>query len=450
MKTNSMRTFYTLVLTQTLSLIGSRISGLALGIWLYNETGNATPLALVAFFFIVPQVIMSSFAGVLADRWDRRYVIALSDLGQAAGTLLLLVLFVSGSFQVWHLYLVTFIQSVFGVFQGPAFIASITMLVPDEKRNRANAIRQMTEPASGIVAPALAGLVFAALGVTGAIVIDLLTFLAAFGVILLVRIPRPRKSEEGAELSGSVWQEMLGGLRYLWRRQTLFWVVIVITAHNFLFGVAGVLLTPYLLARTGDEATYGLILSLFNAGGLIGGLLVSIWGNTKSRMRIILTSLLIVSVLMLLFGMAQSTLMLIAIAPLVLIPSAILNALFISMLQVKTAPDVQGRVFAVLSQLAMLLMPISYLLAGPLADQVAEPLVGQPVWSAFAPLFGTQAGAGMGLILGVVGVLATLLSLGLIAAPAVRQLEQRLPDYVPQADAEAEADIAVAPGTNPV
>ncbi|MEO1645009.1 MAG: MFS transporter, partial [Chloroflexota bacterium] len=82
---HNLRTFYTLIITQTLSLIGSRVSGLALGIWIFNDTGNATPLALAAFFSIVPNLIMTSFAGVLADRWDRRYVMAISDIGQAVG-----------------------------------------------------------------------------------------------------------------------------------------------------------------------------------------------------------------------------------------------------------------------------------------------------------------------------------------------------------------------------
>ena len=93
-----MRTFYTIVLTQTLSIIGSRISSLAIGIWLYNETGNATPLALVAFFGMLPMILAASFAGVLADRWDRRYVMAISDGGQAVGTVLLMLSFLLSLF----------------------------------------------------------------------------------------------------------------------------------------------------------------------------------------------------------------------------------------------------------------------------------------------------------------------------------------------------------------
>src|SRR5687768_9288843 len=97
--TYNMRTFYTLILTQVFSLIGSRISGLAISIWVFKQTGDATPLALVSFFFIVPQILVSGFSGALADRWDRRYVIMISDAGQALGTVLLLISFASGGFQ---------------------------------------------------------------------------------------------------------------------------------------------------------------------------------------------------------------------------------------------------------------------------------------------------------------------------------------------------------------
>jgi len=427
-----LRTFYTLVITQTLSLIGSRISGLALGIWLFNETGNATPLALVAFFQIVPQVVMSSFAGVLSDRWDRRYVMALSDFGQALGTGLLLVLFASGSFQVWHLYVVTFIQSVFGVFQGPAFTASITMLVPDDQRDRANAIQQMTNPAAGIVAPAIAGLVFAAVGVIGAIILDLITFAIAFGVVLAVHIPRPRKTDEGAALSGSIWREMWGGLQYLWQRKALFTVMLFIMLLNFIFSAAGVLQTPYLLARLGDEALYGLAMSLFNGGMLFGGILVGIWGGTRPRIHTIMPAAIILGIFIMLYGMAQTIPLLMVISFLALIPNPFINSLFMSILQAKVAPDVQGRVFAVISQLAMLMMPISMLLAGPLADQVFEPLVGTAAWTPFAPFFGTEPGSGIGLMFGISGALSAIVSVVMYLTPRVRNMESTLPDHVAQ------------------
>jgi len=125
----TLRTFYILILTQTFSLIGSRMTGLAIGIKVFNDTEQATPLALTAFFGAVPSLISASVAGVLADRWDRRYVMMISDAGQAVGTLLLLASFASGVFEVWHLYVVSLIQSVFGGGMGSRIFVCVMISI---------------------------------------------------------------------------------------------------------------------------------------------------------------------------------------------------------------------------------------------------------------------------------------------------------------------------------
>jgi MFS transporter, DHA3 family, macrolide efflux protein len=441
-------TFYTLILTQTLSLIGSRISGLAIGIWVFNETGNATPLALVAFFATVPMVLASSISGVLADRWDRRYVMIVADAGQAVGTMLLLVSFATDGFQLWHLYAVTFIQAIFGVFQGPAFQASVTMLIPDNKRDRANAIQQMTGPAAGIIAPAIAGFVFAAVGVIGAIIIDMVTFFVAVLVILSVQIPRPKQTAEGLALKGSVWKEAWSGLRYLLSRRILFWMMFYVSLINLLFGGAMVLTTPYLLARTGDEAVLGVLLSVFNLGALIGGLIFSVWGGTRPRIHTMMPGVAASGLFLVLVGMGQTPLPLGVALFFMFLPLPMVNASFMSMIQVKVPPDVQGRVFAVLGQMSMMLTPLSYLLAGPLADQVFEPAVGLPGWELVAPFVGNSVGAGMGLIMVICGLFVLVSTLIAYALPAVRSMETTLPDYIPSAGDEILPDISpeAAPG----
>ncbi|MBZ0303403.1 MAG: MFS transporter [Anaerolineae bacterium] len=437
MTQHSLRTFYTLILTQVFSLIGSRISGLAISIWVFNQTGDATPLALVSFFFIVPQVVAAGFSGVLADRWDRRYVMMLSDAGQAVGTVLLFISFASGGFQLWHLYAVTFLQSIFGVFQGPAFQASVTMLVPDEKRDSANAIQQVTGPVAGIIAPAVAGFIYALVGVTGAILIDLGTFVVAVLVVFFVHIPRPEISAEGRKMAGTITKEMFDGFRYLWQRRALFWLMGFSTLVNFLVGGVMALETPYLLARTADEATLGVLLGVLNLGALAGGIVMSIWGGTRPRIHTIMISIFLGSIFLGLTGMAQTPLALggALFAFMFMLPFA--NAAAMSMLQAKVAPDVQGRVFAATGQVAMLMMPIAFLLVGPLADQVFEPAVGQAGWSSVAPLVGSGAGAGMGLLLLICGLGTALLTALVYAVPAVRRIEADLPDF--------EAEVAATP-----
>lgn len=441
--TYNLRTFYTLIVTQTLSLVGSQISGLAVGIHVFNDTGNATPLALVAFFSMLPMVVASGLSGVLADRWDRRLVMALSDAGQAVGTLLLLISFATGSFELWHLYVITLLQAVFRVFQGPAFSASVTLLVPDDHRDRANAIQQLTQPMAGILAPVFAGFIYAAVGVNGAIALDLLTFLAAFVVVLSVSIPRPEETEEGRQFRGTVIKEMLSGFQYLLTRRSLLAVVIYVCFLNFLVGGAMTLGTPYILARTGSETDLGIVLSIMNVGAIVGGVAIGVWGGTRPRMNTIMPSIIFAGVLLAGIGMSQSAMSLAVTTFLFMVPLPVVNALFSSIMQAKVPPDIQGRVFAVLSQLSMLLTPIAALLVGPLADQVFEPAVNASGWQLVAPLVGTTVGSGMGLIMFVGGCLTAVISVLMFSIPAIRNLESSMPDYIP---AVTQGNVSPIPG----
>lgn len=427
----NMRTFYTLILTQTFSLMGSRISGLALGIWIYAETGNATPLLLVSFFTVLPQVLASSLSGVMADRWDRRYVMVLADAGQALGTLLLLVSFLTGSFQLWHLYAVALIQAIFGVFQGPAFQASVTMLIPDAQRDRANAIQQLTGPMAGIFAPAIAGFIYGLVGVEGAILVDLVTFVVAMFVVFSISIPRPQETEEGRASRGSLWKEVWSGLGYLRKRQTLFFMMLYISCLNFLIGGTMALGTPYILSRTDhNETILGILLSLFNVGAIVGGVAFGMWGGTRPRIHTILPGIIIACGMMIGMGMAQSPLVLGVLIFLFMIPLPMVNASFMSLMQTKTPPDMQGRVFSVMGQLSLLLLPAAYLIFGPLADKVFEPAVGGTGWDAVAGLVGSGPGAGIGLMIAISGALTLVMSLVMYSLPAVRMMEANLPDYV--------------------
>ena len=240
-------TYYTLIATETVSLIGSQISGLAVSISMFGRTGHATPLALVAFFYTAPQMLAQGFGGALADRFDRRKLMLIANLGFALCSGLLLLSFTSGAFQLWHLYALTFASSLFAVLDGPAFQASVTMLVPDRHRDRANAVGQLTSPVAGIIAPAVAGVLYAAIGAPGAIMVDLAMFGAAILVLLVVRIPMPITTAVGRALAGGLWRQAFDGFRYLADRPVLLGLTVYICLVNFLVNGVGVLIAPYVL-----------------------------------------------------------------------------------------------------------------------------------------------------------------------------------------------------------
>ncbi len=426
---SSLRTFYILIVTQTISLIGSEMTSFAVSIWVFRESGNVTPLTLAAFFATVPRIIAPSIAGVLADRWDRRYVMVLADAGQAVGTLLLLLSFVSGAFELWHLYAVSALQAAFAMFQGPAFSASVTMLVPDEQRDRANAIQQMRGAAAGLLAPALGGALFAFIGAPGVMALDLFTFGVAIVVVALVRIPRPTQSAEGLAMQGALWREALVGFRYLWARRPLFIGVCTATMINFFLNAVGILITPYVLSITGSETTLGVLLSLFSAGALVGSLVMSAWGGTRPRVHTIFPGIVVTGLMFSALGVARSPFTLGLFGFCLMVPLPMVNAAFEAILQIKVPPDLQGRVFAAASQLAILFSPLAFLLSGPLADRVFEPAVGGEAWTPVVPLVGSQAGSGIGLMAVISGALVVIVTLAFYLLPDVRHMEATLPDY---------------------
>jgi len=130
-----------------------------------------------------------------------------------------------------------------------------------------------------------------------------------------------------------------------------------------------------------------------------------------------------------LFGVARTPVMLGMALFFVLFTNALIDASFMSILQLKVPPDMQGRVFALLFQMMYIANPLSLLLTGPMVDRVLEPAVGTSWWRLVSPLVGSQAGSGMGLLMAVAGAVISILTLAVYAWPRTRSVEADLPDY---------------------
>ncbi len=421
--------YYALLITQTVSLIGSQISQYAVGIAVFRATGHATPLALVTFFSTVPAVLLGGLGGALADRFDRRAMMLIANCGYTVAGGGLLLSFASGAFQLWHLYALTFGAALFGVLERPAFQASVAMLVSDSHRDRANAIGQMTGPAAGVIAPTLAGMLFAAIGVVGAISLAITTFIAAIAVLAIVRIPQPNQTAEGLAMRTPVWRQAFDGFRYLAVRPTLLGFCAYLVVVNFLANMALVLLTPYVLARTGSAQVFGVVLGVMNVGGIAGALTIGVWGRIGSRMNTLIVAAFVTDLFFPLIGVARDAPMMGASLFGLSFALVSANAPFLSILQAKVPPVLQGRVFAAIGQAAMLMTPLASLIAGPLADRMFEPARRLPAWRNVGWLVGAGPGAGMGLMFVVAGVLLLAASSTVYAIPAVRRLEADLPDH---------------------
>ena len=433
MRLTGMRAFTIVCVGQLFSLLGSAMTQFALTIWAYELTGSATALALVAFFSFAPGIILSPFAGALVDRWNRKLVMMLSDLAAGISTIVLLLLYTSDNLQIWHLYAAGAFAGIFGAFQWPAYSAAISTMLPKSQYARASGMLGLTESFAVVLAPALAVALLVVIGIGGVMLIDVITFVFAVAMLLIITIPPPTVTDAGREGKGSLISEAGYGFRYIFRRPSLLGLQLMLFFTNLTWTLSSTILAPMLLARTGSsETTLATVQSVGAIGGIVGGLLLSVWGGPKRRVHGVLLSMVLSSILgQILFGVGQ-TIVVWAVAAFfthTLMP--ILNGSNQAIWQAKVAPDVQGRVFAARRMIAQITAPIGMLLAGPLADQVFEPAmqVNGSLAPVFGELVGTGPGAGMALMFVLFGVIRALTALSGYAFPAIRNAEELLPDH---------------------
>lgn len=430
------RTFLIFIATQIFSLIGSRMTGIAIGIQVFAETGDTAPILIGAFFAELPLMVAGSFTGVLADRWDKRYVIVLGDMGQAIGTVLLFISFSSGAFQLWHLYTVMFIQGIFSAIQTPASESAITLLVSETSRDRANGIRSVGFPLAGVIAPVIAGIIYAVGGLPAVISIDFATFIVAILVVLRLSLPTLSKTQHN-DADESFWYSITSGWRFLVKQRALLLMVIYLAFVFFLINGPLELVIPYMLTLTGDEVQLGLLLGAMSGGAFAGGLAITLWGNVSRRIPVILFGYLLHGLFLILYGVVRDPLWLGIAVFLVMFPLPFNGALFNTLLQNKIPLNFQGRIFAITGQIFTLTTPISFLLTAYLVDNVLEPMVNTPQWTVVTPIVGNQAGSGMGLVLVTIGIIIVISTLLIWLHPAIRSLESDMPTFRIETDTDS-------------
>ncbi len=426
-----MRVFTLIWFGQLISLIGSGLTSFALGVWVYQRTGSVTLFALIALFATLPRIVASPLAGVLVDRWDRRWAMILSDSAAALSTLAIALLLWAGRLEIWHIYLATAVSSTFSAFQWPAYSAATTLLVPKKHFGRASGMTQLGQAISQIISPALAGALMATIEISGVILIDFATFLFALLTLLVIRIPEPETTDAGEAGKGSLLSEIIYGWTYITARPGLRGLLTFFAISNFLLILASVLLTPLLLNFT-SPATLGTVLSIAGSGTLVGGLALSVWGGPKRRIYGVLGFELLLGLFILLAGLQPSVPLVTVAALLALFCVPMILGCSQAIWQSKVAPDVQGRVFATRRMIAEATWPLAYLVAGPLSDRVFEPLLAieGPLAGTVGQIIGLGPGRGIGLMFILVGVLAMLVTIGGYLYPRLRFVEDELPDVI--------------------
>jgi len=432
----AMRTFLVIWAGQLVSLVGTSLTGFALAIWVYQETGSATQLAAILLASQLPQVLFTPIAGALVDRWDRRRAMILSDVGAGIGTVVMALLLAFDSLEIWHLYIILAVSGIFQTFQWPAYSAATTLLVDKDDYTRAAGLVQLAEALGQVFAPALAGLLLITGGLAFVIAADVATFAFAVSTLLLVRFPSPEVSVAGKEAAGSLLAEARFGFSYVRRRRGLLFLLLYLAALNLVFGYLGVVIFPLILGFASEQAM-GNVFSLGAIGMVIASVIMSAWKGPKHLVRGLVLAVSGLGLGLLLLGLRPSLPFVTVAAFIGFFSVPFANGFSQAIWQRKVEPDLQGRVFAVRRTIAQIAGPLALITAGPLLDEVFEPALAAD--GALAGTVGSIIGAGPGrgaaFLMVLMGAMSIVISILAYANPRMRNLETEIPDAVDPASA---------------
>lgn len=369
-----LRSFGFLWTGQVFSLLGSGLVQFAIVWWLTRETGSAVILTTATFFAILPEVVLSPFAGALVDRWNRKWVMILADTCVAVVTLLLAVLFYLNLIEIWMIYVAIMLRSLGSAFQYPAMQASTSLMVPEEQLARVSGANQTLRGILSIATPPLGALLMELLPFFGVISIDIVTAIIAVTLVFLIKIPQPKVDRSTVVTVKTVMDDVIEGAKFMLNWKGAVAMGLIAAVVNFVLAPASALL-PLLVTGhfSGGVWEFSILESVAGIGMIVGGLLLTIWGGFKRKIYTTMLGLIGIGIGMLGLGLAPASLFWVGVIGYgitgIMLPLA--NGPIMAILQANVPAEMQGRVFTLLSSVVGIMMPISMLVAAPVAGWIS-------------------------------------------------------------------------------
>ena len=364
----------TFLVGQTITTFGSYLVQYAIMWHLTLTTKSGLVLALAAVFGFLPQAIVSVFAGVWADRVNRKTMIVISDSAIALATLGLALLMLSGVGDLWLIFLVMAVRSVGAGVQMPAISALLPQIVPSEKLMRINGINSSIQSALGLLAPVVAAAVYATMSLVAILFIDVATAIIGLSLLALIAVPSLERVTSGDK--PSYFADLKDGINYVFTHELVRWVM-AIFGIVFLLIVAPSNLSPLMVARNfGTEVWMLTVLEVaFGIGMAIGGALMAAFAAKLDRLKTIISTSVIFGVLATVMGFTTNLWLFYGLFFIVGVVVPAFSTSAFTLLQETVEPERQGRVFGFVGIVMSVAMPLGMAILGPLADVVSVELL---------------------------------------------------------------------------
>ena len=405
-----LRDFSLLWATQSLSQLGSTMTGFALTLWLYEKTGSALSTAMLTICTYLPYVLMSIFAGAITDRFDKKKTMLACDTFAAACTVLVLVLYKTDLLCVWHLYAINAVSGLMNTVQQPASEVAYTLVVPKEQYQRISGLQSLSRSLISIGSPLMAAAVYGAAGLGAVIILDLVSFSVAFMTLACaIQIPAVRA---GTETEENVLMLAGGGLQFLKENLLILHVILFMAGVNLIASAFDAVLPALVIPRCGNSVL-GIVTSCSGIAMVLGSLLVTIMKKPRDRVRVIYQTMLFsLGIENFVLALTRNPIWWCAgqVVGWILVPVMSANENVI--IRNSVPVDLQGRVYACRNTLQFFTIPIGLALGGFLVDEICEPFMAvQPSSSLPSLLFGSGKGSGAALMMFVLGISGSLFCL---------------------------------------
>jgi MFS family permease len=372
------RNFALLWLGQLVSLCGDALLIIAVPYFVYQLTGSVLQTGIAVVVQTLPAVLLSSFAGVFVDRWNRRVTMLTADLLRAA--VLLLMVLVQSADLLWVLYVAIAAQSMITQFFTPASMALIPELVEKEHLMSANSLSSLSQSVIRMIGPVLGGVLFIALGLTGSVLADSATYVFSALMLTLMALPAAVSGSKGASRSErvsvaaaikQVLADWARGFRVIGGSQTMTGIFSTMGILMLGQGILQVMFVVFVKSVLhGGALTYAWVITAQGVGSILGSLLNGVIGKwLRPGFQVALAGLTAGAALLVMTYDPQLPLVLILTGLLGIFTVGLMVTLY-TLLQSGTEPRYLGRVFGTLQTVTSLAMLISMLLCSGFGDRL--------------------------------------------------------------------------------
>ncbi len=315
--------------------------------------------------------VAAPFMGVIADRMDRRLLLIIASVVNLATATLMLLLFVTGYLELWHIVVLAVVSSLTWSLDHPTRQAFVPDLVNKEHLTNAIALNSVAVETTVVVGPALGGLMIPAFGMAGAYGLIAGIYVLDVTVLLLLKDAR----HAAPDVHESPVKSLVGGLRYVWSNRTVLVLLLIAALFNLLAAPYRYAFLPVFSRYVLDTgpAGYGMLTAMAGAGGLVAGLWVISLGNFKRKGRLLVWATFVWPASLLLFAVSTSYPLSLALVLVAGLTQAIVWTLIATLILGHTAQSMRGRVMGLRTGV-IITLPIGNLMAGAIAERFGAPL----------------------------------------------------------------------------